>query len=169
MKNFRFLFIVTFALLSFSGISPVCTGEETETLQGYVQKVPPEFFGTWRVCAKRIETDSPARFREKTVDLWNIIEGSDVIKLNNPFTGASAQLNITHSDGTVIEFSKKGKYDNQILTDTVKITIVGDNFTGTDTLKLDTLSEIDGSVIKSSAAVYRLTGEKIAGQSIIGE
>ena len=140
-----------------------------QTLHGYVQEVPNEFFGTWRVSARRVETDNPARFREKTTDLWNIIEYGNVIKLSNPFSGASAQINVTSTEGKRVEFSKTGKYDNQILTDTVSITIVGDKFTGTDTLKLDTLSEIDGSVRKSCTAQYKITGERIAGQSIIGD
>ena len=143
--------------------------EEPKTLEGYVQQVPKEFFGTWRIVAKRIETDSPERFKEKTVDLWNIYEYGNVIKLSNPFSGASAQITVKSSEGKRIEFSKTGKYDNQILTDTVSITIVGDNFTGEDTLKLVTQSEIDGSVMKSCAAKYKIVGERIAGQSIIGE
>ena len=146
-----------------------CAADETQTLQGYVQEVPGEFFGTWRVVAKRIETDCPARFKEKTTDLWNIIEYNSVIRLSNPFSGASAQINIKNSEGKRIEFSKTGKYDNQTLTDTVSITLDNDTFTGVDTLRLDTVSEIDGSIRKSCNAQYKITGERIAGQSIIGD
>lgn len=166
----RIIFIIT-ALIICCGLCKdlYCCAEETPTLQGYVEEVPNEFFGTWRVVAKRAETDNPARFREKTIDLWNIFEYGNVIKLSNPFSGASAQINVKSSEGKRVEFSKTGKYDNQILTDTVSITIVGDTFTGTDTLKLDTLSDIDGSVRKSCTAKYKITGEKIAGQSIQGD
>ena len=168
MKKLYLIFLAIF-LCGSIGIGINVYAEETQTLHGYVQEVPNEFFGTWRVSARRVETDNPARFREKTTDLWNIIEYSNVIKLSNPFSGASAQINVTSTEGKRVEFSKTGKYDNQILTDTVSITIVGDTFTGFDTLKLDTLSEIDGSVRKSCTAQYKITGERIAGQSIIGD
>jgi hypothetical protein len=168
LKNISLIFIAIFLCFSsFTGIH--CYAEETQTLHGYVQEVPNEFFGTWRVSATRIETDSPARFKEKTIDLWNIIEYGNVIKLSNPFSGASAQIEVKSSEGKRVEFSKTGKYDNQILTDTVSITIIGDKFTGTDTLKLDTLSELDGSIRKSCTAQYKIVGERIAGQSIIGD
>ena len=168
LKKLSLLFIAIFLCFGLAaGVN--ANAEETQTLHGYVEEVPNEFFGTWRVSARRIETDNPARFKEKTTDLWNIIEYGNVIKLSNPFSGASAQINVTSSQGKRVEFSKTGKYDNQILTDTVSITIVGDTFTGFDTLKLDTLSEIDGSVRKSCTAQYKITGERIAGQSIIGD
>ena len=168
MKTIKLLFIAIILCLNPINGQP-CFAEDNQPLQGYVAQVPNEFFGTWRVSAKRIETDNPALFKEKTVDLWNILDLGNVIKLCNPFSGASAQINVTSSEQKKVEFSKTGKYENKILTDTVTITIEGDNFTGFDTLKLDTLSEIDGSVIKSSAAKYKIVGEKIAGQSIRGE
>lgn len=163
MKKFLSVFVLILILC----FPPVFADDIT--LQGYVQEVPNEFFGTWRVSAKRVETNSPAVFKEKTVDLWNIIKFDNVIKLSNPFSGASAQINVTNSEDKRVEFSKKGAYGNQILTDTVDITIVGDRFVGYDTLKLDTTSEIDGSIRKTSTAKYKIIGERIAGQSIRGE
>ena len=63
---------------------------------------------------------------------------------------------------------KNGNYGNKVLTDTVSITIKGDVFAGTDELKLDTVSDVDGKIIKSETAKYSIRGEKIAGQSVIG-
>ena len=139
----------------------------SKTLEGYVQEVPNDFFGNWRVEAKLIETDSSETFKEKTVDLWNIIEEGNVIKLCNPFSGASAKIEVKNSENENLEFSKTGSYGNKMLTDTANITIDGENFWGTDVLQLDTLSELDGSIRKSSNAKYQLKGEKISGQKIL--
>lgn len=162
--------IITFVLIILPQANIVFCAEETpKTLQGYVKEVPEGFFGTWRVSAKCLETDSPATFKEKTVDLWNILQVGNVIKLSNPFSGASAEITINGTEDKTIEFSKTGKYNNQILTDTVKITITDDTFTGLDTLKLDTYSDIDNSIKKTSHAKYSIKGERISGQKIKGE
>ncbi len=162
--------ILTIILSLFVTVCGVYSAEtEQQTLQGYVKEVPDGFFGTWRVSAKLLETDSPASFKEKTVDLWNILQVGDVIKLSNPFSGASAEITIKNFEDKTIEFSKTGKYGNQILTDTVEITITEDTFSGFDTLKLDTKSEIDGSIRKTSNAKYLIKGERISGQKIKGE
>lgn len=140
-----------------------------QQLQGYVQEVPTNFFGTWRVVAKRLETDNNIIFKEKTTDLWNLSRNGDVIKLSNPFSGASAEITVENSNNESIEFSKTGKLGNKTLTDTVNITIIGDYFTGIDTLRLETLSDIDGSLRKTETAKYSLKGERISGQEIKGE
>ncbi len=101
-------------------------------LKGFVQDVPESFFGTWRVVSKRIDTDSPAVFKEKGLDLWNLSQENDVIKLSNPFSGASAEINIQNSTKNKVEFTKIGRYDNKKLTDTVKLSINGDSFVGVD-------------------------------------
>ena len=89
----------------------------------------------------------------------------NVIKLCNPFNGAKAEITIDRVESNKVVFSKTGKYDNKILSDTVEILLDGDSFTGFDTLKLDTY--LNGKIIKSDTARYSLKGEKIAGESIL--
>ena len=47
------------------------------------------------------------------------------------------------------------------------INIEGDNFSGTDEIKLETLSDVDGKVIKTQTAKYAIKGERISGQDVI--
>lgn len=140
----------------------------TQTLlHGSVEKVPDGFFGTWRVASKLITSDSPETFKPQGVDLWNLYPENDVIILSNPFSGANAKISINNAGKTFIQFSKTGKYDNKILTDRVSINIEGDNFSGTDEIKLETLSDVDGKVIKTQTAKYAIKGERISGQDVI--
>jgi len=156
----RIVLLILFLLccLACSGIAVYST-----TLKGGVVKVPDMIFGLWRVKSVQIETDSPASFKEKNVDLWNISQKGNVIYLSNPFSGASAQVEVNSSSKDEITFSKSGKYDGKILKDTVNIKISGENFTGTDELELKTLSDVNGNVIKTEHAKYSLKGEKIGG------
>ena len=149
----------------FMTIGSVFAGQTT--LKGFVEKVPDTFFGSWRVSSYRLETDAPVSFKEKGVDLWNLSVEAGVINLSNPFSGAMAEIKVEEATANSVTFIKIGKYDNKILTDKVSITINGDNFSGTDELKLDTISDVDGSIRKTETAIYSIKGEKIAGQSVL--
>jgi len=47
------------------------------------------------------------------------------------------------------------------------LSLDGEKFSGVNTIILETLSDVDNSVIKTAKAIYNLSGEKIAGESII--
>lgn len=165
VKLFKILFVVSMMLLPVSsGFAVQNSGDVV--LEGYVQKVPDTFFGTWRVVSVCEDSDSPVIFKNKGIDLWNLSQENGVITLTNPFSGAEAILNIEEAKGNSINFTKVGKYDGKVVTDKVIITINGDNFEGYDFLKLETLSNIDGKVMKTESAKYSIKGEKLAGQSI---
>lgn len=163
IKLFRLISIILFSFIIFMGFSDLIAVSQP-ILQGYVQIVPENFYGTWRVKARRVETDSPESFKEKTIDLWNISQVDNVIKLSNPFSGAEAEIRVDRVNGDTIEFSKTGKYNNKNLTDNVKISILGDTFSGIDTLRLDTVSDVDNSIRKSVTAKYIIKGERLSGQ-----
>lgn len=161
MKIFSYLAVIIICIFSVSIAS-------AKVLKAGISIVPSALYGSWRVVSQRIETDSPMSFKDKGLDLWNLSRENDVITLNNPFSGASAQIQINSVNNNHIVFSKSGKYGNKFLTDVVSITIEKDSFTGSDTLKLDTVSDVDGKIIKSEMAKYSIRGEKIAGQSVLG-
>ena len=164
----KILIKISFVILAFFilVITDLCSvqAQEPKVLTGYVEMVPQSFFGTWRIVSKRIDTDNPAYFKEKSLDLWNLSKSFDVITLSNPFNGARAEIKLDRVETNYIVFTKKGKYDNKILTDTVEIMLDGDSFTGFNTIKLDTYS--NGKIKKSDTAKYSLKGEKIAGDTI---
>lgn len=139
---------------------------QAETLQAGVSKIdllPDDFFGSWRVVAKIDKQSGTTNFKPNSVDLWNLSRNGDVINLNNPFTGASASVKLDYVEGNIIRFTKVGDYDNKKLTDTVDLKLNGDTFTGINSLKLETYSTHDNSLIKTDTALYILKGEKISG------
>lgn len=139
---------------------------QAEILQAGVSKVdmlPDDFFGSWRVVTKIDKQSGSIYFKSNTIDLWNLSRNGDVINLNNPFTGASASVKLDYVEGNIIRFTKTGDYDNKKLTDTVDLKLDGDTFTGINSLKLETFSTYDNSLIKTDTALYILKGEKISG------
>lgn len=140
--------------------------EQTKVLTAgiSVERVPKAFYGTWRVSSQLVETNSGI-FKTKNIDLWNLSRKGNVIKLENPFSGASASITISELSNNYIKFTKTGNYDGKKLADSVKLNLKQNSFTGYNTLKLDTISE-DGYVMKSEVATYKLTGEKISGTSV---
>lgn len=146
-------------------------GVETTTLKTGISledSVPDMLFGTWRVVSSLSDTNSPSKFKSGGVDLWNLSRENSVIELSNPFSGANAEISIQYVNGNKIRFTKNGDYDNKKLIDTVEIELSGDKFTGQNKLLLETLSDVDNSVIKTESACYNLRGEKISGSSILG-
>lgn len=142
--------------------------EENYTLKTgiSIDKVPKDFYGTWRVSSKLLSTNSEGLFKENSVDLWNLSRTDNVITLDNPFSGAKASITLSSVDGRAIKFKKTGDYDGKKLTDTVQLVLEKDTFKGVNNLKLDTISTLDGKVIKTEWATYNLTGEKISGENI---
>lgn len=130
-----------------------------------IDKVPKDFYGTWRVTSKIISTNTEGLFKENSTDLWNLSRSGDVITLDNPFSGAKASITLSEVKDRAVKFKKIGDNDGKKLTDTVQLVLGKDSFKGVNNLKLDTISE-DGHVIKTEWAVYGLTGEKISGDSI---
>ena len=133
-----------------------------------IDSVPEMFYGSWRVVAKIDKQKGETYFKPIAIDFWNLSRQGNVINLTNPFTGASASVNVDYVEGNLIRFTKVGNYDNKKLTDVVDLKLNGDTFTGINTLTLETYSNFDNSLIKKDSAIYILKGEKISGQSITG-
>ena len=131
-----------------------------------VESVPQGLIGTWHVSAKLEKSDSSI-FKSSSLDIWNLSRDSNVIKLENPFSGAKADVRVDYVSGNNIKFTKIGNYDTKRLTDVVELRLNGDKFYGINKLKLESLSSVDGSVIKTETALYNLKGEKISGMSVL--
>lgn len=159
------LFTICYSLFTFSVFA-----QQTVLKAGVsIDKIPKEFYGTWRVTSKLLTANSDTLFKNSSVDLWNLSRANNVITLENPFSGAKASISVDEINGKQIKFKKIGDYDNKKLTDVVELTLSKETFIGVNKLKLDTISEIDGHVIKSETATYKLSGEKISGTNVIKE
>ena len=155
MKKFLFVFVLLL-------IETVCFAQTIKTGISKIDMLPGDFFGSWRVVAKIDKQSGSTNFKPNMVSLWNLSRKGDVINLNNPFTGASASVKLDYVEGNIIRFTKVGDYDNKKLTDTVDLKLNGNTFTGINSLKLETYSTYDNSLIKTDTALYILKGEKIS-------
>ena len=164
MKYIKYLLSL---IILFSGISV-----NSEPLQAGVSidRIPEVLYGSWRVVAKIDKQKGDTYFKPIAIDFWNLSRQGNVINLTNPFTGASASVKVDYVEGNMIRFTKTGKYDgNKVLTDTVDLKLVGNTFTGINSLTLETYSLYDNSLIKKDSALYILKGEKVSGVSIGNE
>ena len=159
-------FILCFILLI---ISILCVRAEDKVLSlgVSIDDVPESFFGSWRITAKLDTTNSHSAFKPQSVDIWTLTRTGDIITLDNPFTGAKADVSVRTVEGNLIVFSKKGNYDNKVLTDTVAIRLDESTFKGINTVTLESFSLIDNHLLKTETARYFINGEKIAGENII--
>lgn len=132
-----------------------------------LNEIPKTFYGTWRVVAKLDETNSYGTFKPQSVDMWNLSRIGNTITLVNPFTGATADLEMKTIEGNLIVFSKKAPYDNKLLTDTVAIRLDKNVFSGINTLTLESFSLVDNHLLKTENARYIIKGEKVSGESIV--
>lgn len=155
-KNYKFILTILLMLT----ITLSAFAQDTVLKAGVsIDKVPKELFGTWRVKAKLISTNNEGIFKPTSTDLWNLSRVGNVITLDNPFSGAKASIRVDEVSGKTIKFRKIGDYDGQKLTDTVQLNLSTETFTGINNLKLDKAS-------KSDWATYKLSGEKISGDSV---
>lgn len=133
-----------------------------------VEEIPEAFFGSWRVRATLENTNSYSTFKPQSMDFWNLSKVGDRVVLDNPFSGANAEISVQTIEGNLVVFSKKLPYDgNKVLTDTVTLRLGEKEFSGINSLKLESYSLVDNHLMKTETAIYQIRGEKIAGESII--
>ena len=132
-----------------------------------INSVPKQFFGTWQVKSTLITTDSPKNFKPSSADMWNLRRSGNVIELRNPMTGAVAEIYLNDVNNNNITFSHEQKEENMKLTDTVKLRLNGNTFTGTNELTLKQKKIYgDQYEIITKTAKYKIEGQKISGTSI---
>ncbi len=163
----RFCQKILFFLFLLLTITPVFAEGYKLTAGISVNDVPKAFFGSWRVVAKLEDTNSYGTFKPQSIDFWNLSRVGDKITLSNPFTGANAEVSLKTVEGNLVVFSKKAPYDNKILTDTITLRLSDNNFSGINTLSLESYSLVDKHLMKTETARYVIKGEKISGESVI--
>lgn len=130
--------------------------------------IPNALYGSWRVSAKLDKTNAPRLYKAQSIDFWNLSRIENIVKLENPYSGANAEISVQTIEGNIIVFSKRLPYDNnKVLTDTVTIRLHENEFSGINTLTLESFSLVDNHLIKTETATYHIKGEKLSGDSII--
>lgn len=167
MKIFKRALIIL--LFTFFSVTNVFAEEFTLKAGVSVNDIPKAFFGSWRVIAKLEDSNSYGTFKPQSIDFWTLSRVGDKVTLSNPFTGANAEVSLKTVEGNLIVFSKKAPYDNKMLTDTITLRLSNNNFSGINTLSLESYSLVDNHLMKTETARYVIKGEKISGESILGK
>lgn len=167
MKIFKRALIIL--LFTFFSVTNVFAEEFTLKAGVSVNDIPKAFFGSWRVIAKLEDSNSYGTFKPQSIDFWTLSRVGDKVTLSNPFTGANAEVSLKTVEGNLIVFSKKAPYDNKMLTDTITLRLSDNNFSGINTLSLESYSLVDNHLMKTETARYVIKGEKISGESVLGK
>ena len=152
MKKFLILclFFIFFAQLK------VCA---TTILGGVsvIEQVPQELFGSWAVSAVQSYTNNPKKYNSmSSLDYWNIYKHDNVLTLENPQSGARASVKIKE-----VSFTRQSKKTESEVTETPTITILGENFVGTDKMVIKNYK--NGSLISTDVVEFMIRGQKISG------
>ena len=132
-----------------------------------VNEIPKEFFGSWRVKGVLEKSNSYSIFKPQSMDFWTLSRVGERVVLDNPFSGAKAEIAIQSIEGNLVVFTKKQAYDdNKILIDTVTLRLSEKEFSGINTLTLETFSLIDNHLMKAETAIYKINGEKLSDEKI---
>lgn len=129
-----------------------------------IQDLPEEFFGTWSIVSRLIDTTHPETFRMKSSDIWTFQRQDNVITLSNPVSGATASITINEVRGQTAVFSRKQEEKDEIETEIVEITVEGDKFSGTDLIVMEYLR--NGIKTNTIRVKYKVTGYKISGPTL---
>ena len=161
MKKFLILLFFIFSAL------PLFADEVILSTGIAINDIPKAFFGSWRVTAQLVNTNSYGTLKPVRTHMWNLSRVGDKITLSNPFSGANAEISVKAVEGNLVVFSKKAPYDNKILTDTVTLRLSDNTFSGINDLTLESYSLVDNHLMKTEHAKYTIKGEKISGESIL--
>ncbi len=124
-------------------------------------KVPMEFYGNWKVVSVCTKSTNTEYFDSTSVDIWRLSRNGDTIILENPMSGARAEVEVSDVKGTTVKFEKRSYYPDEESLETPILTLQGDNFVGVDKISIKTFK--DGKLIKEDYVEYKVKGTKISG------
>ena len=138
----------------------------SEPLHGGVSmldRLPNELYGSWEVVSVQTYTNNKSLSAPMGIDYWNIYRTNDVLTLENPKTNARASVTVKSVKKNRITFIRTAKKENEEVIETPTITIVGEDFWGTDKMVMKKYK--DGSLIRTDVVEFSIRGKKTGGQS----
>ena len=124
-------------------------------------KVPEEFFGSWKVVSVCTHSTNKEYFGSHSLDLWTLSRMGDVVRLSNPMSGAIADVSVSDVKGQTVKFEKRTNYPDEESIETPILTLQDDKFSGIDKIVIRTFK--DGKLIKEDYVEYKVKGTKISG------
>lgn len=162
MNNMR---KILFVLISFVCIILPVSAQVIEGSIAMSDRVPEEFFGTWKVVSVCTHSTNKEYFGSKSLDLWTLSRMGDVIRLANPVSGAVADVSVSDVKGQTVKFVKKTNYPDEESIETPILTLQDDKFSGIDKIVIKTFK--DGKLIKEDYVEYKVKGTKLSGMSAL--
>lgn len=152
-------------LFSFVCITLPVNAQVIEGSIAMSDKVPKEFFGSWRVVSVCTHSTNKEYFGSKSLDLWTLSRMGNLVRLSNPVSGAVADVSVDDVKGQTVKFVKKVYYPDEESIETPILTLQGDKFSGIDKIIIKTFK--DGKLIKEDYVEYKVTGTKISGMNAL--
>ena len=128
-----------------------------------LDRLPNGLYGSWEVVSIQTYTNNKKLSAPIGIDYWNIYRTNDVLTLENPQTNAKASVEVQAVKNNQITFIRTAKKENEDVIETPTITIVGEDFWGTDKMVMKKYK--DGSLIRTDVVEFTIRGRKIGGQS----
>ena len=162
MKKFV---LILFLFLSLIMSSSFCTAMTITGGISATDRVPVGFFGSWKVMAVRVQTTNQNMFAPYSVEIWNLSKQNDIITLTNPISGATASITVKDATTDTFVFQRiTGEKGDETVTETAKLTLNNENFTGIDTMVVRYYK--NGVITKTENVEYKLKAYKISGKAI---
>jgi hypothetical protein len=154
-------------ILFFIALSTVQVFANTTSLSGGVSAtdVLNQFYGTWHVTSKIVETDDPKMFNKFSVDIWELSGRGNTLILANPVSGAVSTVNITdrNIEGKTLKFTRVKVEQlgdvKVVYTEIPELTIEGNIFRGFDTYTVERYK--NGALVKRNVVKYQIVGQKL--------
>ena len=127
-------------------------------------KLPTEIFGSWKVSAIQTYTNNSNKYRYlPSIEYWNIYKNDNVLTLENPQSGARASVTVKEVVNNTVSFTRESKKVDSEITETPTITIIGENFFGTDKMVIKNYK--NGELISTDVVEFTIRGQKTGGVS----
>ena len=156
---------ILFILFSFVCMILPVNAQVIEGSIAMSDKVPKEFFGSWKVVSVCTHSTNKEYFGSKSLDLWTLSRMGNVVRLSNPMSGAVADVSVNDVKGQTVKFEKKVIYPDEESIETPILTLQGDKFSGIDKIVIRTFK--DGKLIKEDYVEYKVKGTKISGMDAL--
>ncbi len=157
----KFLIFVMVSIVMFMQ-NFVCA-ENVMRLEGSVTKndeVPEDFYGVWLVSAQQVSCTNPDLYNSTSVEVWTLTKNNNIIILTNPFSGASAAINVEEVQGNTVKFSRVSQEFDEIGYESPTLTINGETFEGVDEMVIKRVNH--RQVLSEDIIKYRIKGKKIS-------
>lgn len=159
MSNLFKIFVLVFYLLLTMQYS-FSENIVLETGISIIDKLPNEFYGSWKVEATRDANDlNSSLYTLNDTQLWILKRKGELLVLANPLSGAISSMSINDIKNKNVKFSKITIYPDMKMIEELSLTINDNTFLGIDKITLKYYE--NGKIVKQDNIEYKLKGKKI--------